>query len=81
MYMFNIKYAINQKNKRQSIEDDYSNKSGEAEYKMDVMFSLVKENTSQIRSKTSGMSDDKDDKKDGHILIQQDSPHVNPLEV
>ena len=63
------------------IEDDYSNKLGEAEYKMEVMIALVKEITSQMHSKTSGMSEDKDGDKDGHNIIEPDSTHVNPLEV
>ena len=34
-----------------------------------------------MHSKTSGMSEDKDGNKDGHIIIEQDSSHVNPFEV
>ena len=48
---------------------------------MEVIFALVKEITSQMHSKTSGMSEDKDGNKDGYIIIEQDSPHMNPLEV
>ena len=48
---------------------------------MEVIFALVKEITSQMHSKTSVMSEDKDGNKDGYIIIEQDSPNMNPIEV
>ena len=48
---------------------------------MEVIFATVKEITSQMHSKTSGMREDKDGNKDGYIIIEQDSSHMNPLEV